>query len=159
MTRFKNGYLVDGFKDLSIANLENPNFNAAVAFDREILTPSVRTFPIDLKYTTAINSTLFPSNNFAEIATLSRNAHVSIINQPYATNSRNCVSNFYKYEGEGVISPPYDAAYDTTTNPLTCSVLRKYNFESATKHALQERLLAWDRTLPLQPTLLIILIK
>jgi hypothetical protein len=118
LTRFKNGYLVDGFKDLSIANLENPNFNAAVAFDREILTPSVRTFPIDLKYTTAINSTLFPSNNFAEIATLSRNAHVSIINQPYATNSRNCVSNFYKYAGAGVLSPSHDAVHDTVADPI-----------------------------------------
>ena len=38
------------------------------------------------------------------------------------SNFRNCVSNFYKYVGDGVISPPYDAAYDTTVNPASIDI-------------------------------------
>ena len=39
------------------------------------------------------------------------------------------MSNFYKYAGEGVISPPYDAAYDTTTNPVTLDIDLTSHFE------------------------------
>ena len=118
LTRFKNGYIVDGFNNLSLANLEDPQFNAAVAFDEKVLTPSVRTFPIDIKYSSSLGSTLFPSTAFPEVGSLSRNAHVSLVNQPYATNSRNCVSNFYKYNGSGALSPNHDAVHDTVADPV-----------------------------------------
>lgn len=122
LTRFKNGFVVDPFNDLSLANIENTDFNAAIPFNRRILTPSVKTFPIDLKYKTSVSATVFPSTNNAKVATLGRNANVSVISQPYASGFRNCVSNFYKYVGNGIISPPFDAAYDTTTNPVTIDI-------------------------------------
>ena len=122
LTRFKNGFVVDPFNDLSLANIENTEFNAAIPFNRRILTPSVKTFPIDLKYKTSASTTVFPSTNNAKVATLGRNSNVSIISQPYASGFRNCVSNFYKYVGNGIISPPFDAAYDTTTNPVTIDI-------------------------------------
>ena len=122
LTRFKNGFVVDPFNDLSLANIENTDFNAAIPFNRRILTPSVKTFPIDLKYKTSVGATVFPSTNNAKVATLGRNSNVSIISQPYASGFRNCVSNFYKYVGNGIISPPFDAAYDTTTNPVTIDI-------------------------------------
>ena len=122
LTRFKNGFVVDPFNDLSLANIQSTEFNSAVSFNQKILTPSVKTFPIDLKYKTSVGSTVFPSTNNAKVATLGRNANVSIISQPYASGFRNCVSNFYKYVGNGIISPPYDAAYDTTVNPVTIEI-------------------------------------
>ena len=122
LNRFKNGFVVDPFNDLSLANISNPQFNAAVPFNQRILTPSVQTFTLDLKYKTSSGATLFPSATNAKVATLGRDSNVQIINQPYASGFRNCVSNFYKYVGSGQISPPYDAAYDTTVNPASIDI-------------------------------------
>jgi len=122
LNRFKNGFVVEPFNDLSLSDISNPEFRSAVPFNQKILTPEVKTFPIDLKYKSNTNGSLFPSVNDPAIGTLSKNSNVEIINQPYATDFRNCVSNFFKYVGEGVISPPYDAAYDTTTNPVEIEI-------------------------------------
>jgi len=122
LSRFKNGFIVDPFNDLTLAEIENPDFSAAIPFNQRILTPSVKTYPINLKYKTATGSSIFPSTGNAKVGTLSRDSNVNIISQPYASNIRNCVSNFYKYVGDGIISPPYDAAYDTTTNPVSIDI-------------------------------------
>jgi len=122
LNRFKNGFVVEPFNDLKLAEIKNPRFNASVKFNQHHLAPSVKTFPIDLKYGTSTGTSLFPATGETQVTTLSRNQNISIINQPFATNSRNCVSNFYKYVGLGFASPPYDAAYDTTTNPVTIDV-------------------------------------
>ena len=129
LSRFKNGFVVDPFNNLSLADIGNPEFRSAVPFNQKILTPEVNTFPIDLKYKTSTSATIFPNTTKGHVATLTRDSNVDIITQPYATNFRNCVSNFYKYEGEGVISPPYDAAYDTTTNPVTIDIDLTSHFE------------------------------
>jgi hypothetical protein len=122
LTRFKNGIIVDPFNDLNIANLESTEFNAAVDFSEKSLMPSVKTFPINLKYKSNSSATIFPSTSDARVATLSRNADVSIIDQPYATSFRNCVSNFYSYKGNGSINPEFDALPDVTTNPVTLDI-------------------------------------
>lgn len=122
LNRFKNGFVVDPFNDLSLAAVDNPQFNAAVPFNQRILTPSVKTIPLDLKYKTSTGASLFPSASNAKVATLGRNSNISILSQPYASGIRNCVSNFYKFVGNGVISPPYDATYDTTVNPATIEI-------------------------------------
>ena len=118
LTRFKNGYIVDPMNDAKIANTDDPNHKAAIHFDKKILTPALNTFPLDLKYSGASGASVFPSVNNAEIATLSRNANVKLLGQPYATNSRNCVSNFWKYDGQATISPNHDMAHDTIQNPV-----------------------------------------
>jgi hypothetical protein len=121
LTRFKNGFIVDPFNNLSLANVRDPKYNAAVHFNKKVMTPSVRTFDLDLKYLTSTNSTVFPAPSLTEVpvvGTLSRNAHAEVISQPYATSFRNCVSNFYNYAGQASISPEFDATYDTTTNPV-----------------------------------------
>lgn len=122
LTRFKNGYIVDPMNDSRIANTNDPNHKAAIHFDKKILTPALNTFPIDLKYKSGSSASIFPSVNDAEIATLSRNAHVKLLGQPYATNFRNCVSNFWKYSGNAFISPSHDMAHDTVTNPVPLTI-------------------------------------
>ena len=118
LTRFKNGYLAENFSDLSFAETEDPTFKAAVHFDRTIMTPPVISFPLDLKYKSSTSATAFPTTAIADTATLSRNAHVSLLNQPYATRVRNCVSNFYDYRGVGQLSPSHDFGVDTIVNPV-----------------------------------------
>lgn len=122
LSRFKNGIIVDPFNDLNIANLESTEFNAAIDFSEKSLMPSVKSFPINLKYKSNSSATIFPSTSDALVATLSRNVDVSIINQPYATSFRNCVSNFYSYKGNGSINPEFDALPDVTTNPITLNI-------------------------------------
>jgi hypothetical protein len=122
LTRFKNGFIVDPFNDTSIADLSNPDYQAAVHSDTKSLSPALNTFPLDLKYKSGTTATIFPSTADAEIATLSRNAHTKLLGQPYATNFRNCVSNFWKYDGVGSLSPSHDMAQDTVTNPVTLDI-------------------------------------
>mgnify|MGYP000241518376 CR=1 FL=1 len=128
LSRFKNGFLVDPFNNLSLSNVENAKFNAAVQFNQKILTPSLKTFPLDLEYKSSTGTSLFSAEN-PKVATLGRNADISILNQPYASEFRNCVSNFYQYNGVGALSPEYDAAYDTTTNPVTLDIDLESPFE------------------------------
>jgi len=122
LTRFKNGYIVDPMNDPGISNLDDPNYSAAIHFNKQILTPELNTFPLDLKYKSSSGASVFPSVNDAEVGTLSRNANVRIIGQPYATNFRNCVSNFWKYDGQGSLSPSHDMAHDTVTNPVPVEI-------------------------------------
>ena len=118
LTRFKNGYIVDPFNDPKIANINDPEYNAAIHFDKSILTPALSTFPLDLKYKTGTQVSIFPSINNPEVASLSRSSNVKLMGQPYATNYRNCVSNFYKYDGIAQLSPDHDMLPDTITDPV-----------------------------------------
>lgn len=117
ITRFKNGILVDPFNDLSIADVKNNEFSAAIDFTEKSLTPSVKTIPINLKYKTSSSVSLHPSSLEIDAATLESTVNTPIITQPYANSFRNCVSNFYDYRGTGFLFPEYDGAYDTVTAP------------------------------------------
>lgn len=122
LTRFKNGYIVDPMNDSNIANTNDPNYKAAIHFDKSIMTPAVKTFPIDLKYKSSTGASIFPTVNDAEAGTLGRNANIKLLGQPYATNFRNCVSNFWKYNGNAEISPSHDMAHDTVQNPTPAEI-------------------------------------
>lgn len=122
LTRFKNGIIVDPFNDLNIANLEDAEYNAALDFTERSLMPSVKTFPINMVYHSSTSASLFPSSTNVNVATLQRNTDVSIISQPYATEFRNCVSNFYSYKGVGTLVPEFDTVYDTVTNPVNADI-------------------------------------
>lgn len=115
--RFKNGILVDPFNDLSIADVKNNEFNASIDFTEKSLLPAVKTIPINLKYKTSSNVSLHPSTSEIDAATLATSTNTPLITQPYATSFRNCVSNFYDYNGTGFLFPEYDGAYDTVTAP------------------------------------------
>ena len=118
LSRFKNGYVVDPLVDLRLADLQDPEYSAAVHPDLKIMTPSLNTFPIDLTLDSASNVSVFPSTADPETATLSRNAHVSMISQPYATNFRTLTSNFYSYKGQGELLPSHDFVHDVTTDSV-----------------------------------------
>lgn len=137
LSRFKNGIVVDPFNDLSIANLENTEFNAALDFTEKSLMPAVKTYPLNLRYNSSSSASLFPSTSNAKVATLQRNTDVAVLSQPYATEFRNCVSNFYSYLGQGILKPEYDSAYDTVTNPVNIDIDLVTPFQQFTD-ALQE---------------------
>lgn len=119
LDRFKNGIIVDPFNDLSIADLNNPNFNASIDFTERSLAPAVQTFPLNLKPVSATGVETF---NGALSTMQSSNNSVVVIAQHSATNYRTTTSNFYFYRGQGALTPEYDGAYDTTTNPQNISL-------------------------------------
>jgi hypothetical protein len=121
-SRFKNGIIVDAFNDLSIADLRNSEFSAGFDFSEKSLTPAIRSFPLNLVYKSNVSSTLYPSVNNARAATLARDQNVVVLEQRYATSFRNCVSNFYSYQGQGFVFPEYETAYDMVTNPLVLDI-------------------------------------
>lgn len=117
--RFKNGIIVDPFKNLSIADMRNPNFSASVDFNEKSLTPAVKTFPINLNVVDATNVQLHRDI----LATMSTSSSSTpVISQNFATNYRTATSNYYLHSGDGFLTPEYDGAYDTTTNPQNVSL-------------------------------------
>jgi hypothetical protein len=120
LPRFKNGIIVDPFNDLSIADVQNTDFNSAVDFTEKTLLPSVVTIPMNLKAAVPSDASLYPTNlEEKEVATLeSANSSVILIRQGNATNFRSCTSNKYNHSGTGFVHPEYDSAYNTVTTPI-----------------------------------------
>ena len=114
--RFKNGILADTFKDLTGADFTDPEFNSSIDKSKEVAQPAIKEFPIDLKVDE--NSLVSVSEEFEDITTLSlSDTKTTILNQPYATNVRNCVSNYYNYQGNAVIYPKFVFHRDIIKNP------------------------------------------
>lgn len=118
LNRFKNGIIVDPFNDLSMANMDSVDFNAAIDSTEKSLTPSVKGFPLNLRYKSSSSASIFPTIADAEVGSLSTSSSVTILSQNYASSFRNCVSNFYNYRGVGNIFPQFDFAHDFITNPV-----------------------------------------
>jgi len=113
LDRFKNGILVDSFKNLQVADIADPEFFSAVDKGLTVSMPKVRQFPIDLKHDNTSNV-----NTYRDVVTLADTGQVkTLISQGYATNVRNAVSNFYNYSGQAAIDPQFDSGYNTVQNP------------------------------------------
>lgn len=111
--RFKNGILADSMKDLNIADIRDPEFRAAIDKGRTVATPAVTQFPVDLKFGSGVGVT-----EHKDIVTLAgTGSFYPVIEQKYATSFRNCVSNFYSYDGKAIIDPPFSSGYDVVKNP------------------------------------------
>ena len=111
LNRFKNGIVSDNFENLRFSEVTSPEFSAAIDPAYKEITPKIRQFDIDLKVAATSNAT-----DFGDTLMLSK-TDVSLINQSYATKTRNCVGDFYSFKGTPFISPEYDAGYDLTTAP------------------------------------------
>lgn len=117
LDRFKNGVLVDSFKNLKIADVTDPEFFAGVDQFRERATPPHKQFPIPLKRGASSNSSAF-----SEIVTKAVAGTETLLSQPYATTYRNAVFGSYKYIGNGELHPRYDGGYDMTVNPAPATI-------------------------------------
>ena len=117
--RFKNGILTDNFSGAIGSDLLDPQFNCAIDKSKTVITPAVTQFPVDLKISSPVNvSDAISANRFGTITTLEQQESViEFIEQPYATNFRNCVSNYYNYKGNAAIKPQFDSGYDVIQNP------------------------------------------
>jgi hypothetical protein len=130
--RFKNGFIVDAFNDLTIADVGDANFNASVNISDTTMRPSIKQFPLDLRFESSSTT-----DNIGPSTTLSTNRVEKFLEQPYATNFRTCTSNVYRFNGKGAITPEYDVAYDTVTTPLEMNIDLSQAFSDFT-NALSE---------------------
>jgi len=109
--RFKNGILVDNFKNFNVGSLIDREFKAGRDVGFNQLTPRNRQFNIDLQ-----SSTLTNTVKTGNLITLPYN-HVEFKSQTGATRTRNCAEFFWKWSGTCVLLPDYDNYFDVKTPP------------------------------------------
>lgn len=112
LDRFKNGIFTDIFENFSKANVASPEYTAAIDTSYKELTPRFRQFNMDLKVHSTNNTT-----NFNDKAVLLNKTDKVLIDQTYATNIRNCVTDLYSFDGKAFIFPEIDNNYDITRAP------------------------------------------
>ena len=112
--RFKNGILVDNFKSFEVSDFEDAEYRAATDRNKGINMPAIKQFPLEMKLD-EIGGRFSKFDSVITMPVTGDNA--SFINQPFATRSRNAVSNYYKYNASVFIDPEFDAGYNMTENP------------------------------------------
>jgi len=114
LDRFKNGIFTDVFEDFSKANVASPEYSAAVDTSYKELTPRFKQFNMDLK----VHATSSTTNYNDKAVLLEKDAtDKAVIDQPFATNIRNCVTDLYSFDGKAFIFPEIDNNYDVTQAP------------------------------------------
>lgn len=109
--RFKNGIFVDSFEDLKSANTNSPEFAASIDPSLKEIAPRTRQFYLDLVVSSSNNVI-----DHGEAITLDY-LNTAIITQPYATQTKSCTTNFYRYNGTMTIYPEYDGGAETSVAP------------------------------------------
>lgn len=114
LNRFKNGILVDSFRNLRIADLKDPEYSASINRLMRYAAPKFSEFQVDLRVKDGNNI----NQSFDDIVTLAdTGAMVNFISQPYATNVRRPSTGTINYRGKTAIYPQYDATYDNVSTP------------------------------------------
>ena len=140
--RFKNGIFVDNFKNLILADVNGGEFAAAIDKSLDNITPKIRQYNLNLKYSTGTNVTRFGT----KAVTLNKTDYVlESASQPYGTALKNCTTSFYNYVGKMQINPAYDTGPDTVRAPAV-------NFETDLATPFIEFTQALNQFIPLTTT-------
>ena len=113
LDRFKNGILVDSFKDLSIGNINSLEYKAGIDKAASQMIPKAEQVNVDLVFNNSLSSNVTKTG---DLITNDFSANV-ILSNPFATKSRNAAELFHQYNGTVTLFPDYDNFYDTTINP------------------------------------------
>lgn len=118
--RFKNGILVDPFKNHSIGNTNDPAYKIAIDEVKAEARPYFRQQTIGMRFD-ATASTAVDKNGIIMLPYTANNVNQQ---QPYATKVRNCIEgNIYNYRGTVVLDPPGVLDSDITQGPVINSNL------------------------------------
>lgn len=139
--RFKNGILVDPFKDHSIGDKTNPDYSCSIDRIKNELRPKFTMDDIKSKFMgTSANVTRH--NN--DVITLPY-THTLFAEQPFATNTRNLAGAFYSYKGTLTLNPNLDYWIDTTRAPdISITDNSAIEFYSAMADALTSDWSSWS---------------
>lgn len=113
LDRFKNGILVDPFKDHSIGDNALFDYNCAVDRVNNELRPKFTMNDIKSKYSASSTNVTRHTNDVVTLPYTS----VEFASQPFATTNRNTAGAFYSYQGNLVLDPNVDYWVDTNQIP------------------------------------------
>jgi len=111
--RFKNGILVDPFKDHNIGNTLDSNYRIAIDSNRGEARPFFKNYGVTMVFDSAASTAV----KVGEIVLL---PYTSVVEQQqvYASKYRNCIEgNIYNYRGSVTLDPPAAITPDLTVNP------------------------------------------
>ena len=112
--RFKNGFIVDPFRDHTIGNTLDNEYNIAVDANKNELRPSFAVSSIPIVFDTVSSSNVVQTG---ALITLAYSNTVTEV-QKYASTTQNLtVGNAYGYRGRIVLSPAGATTPDYGTNP------------------------------------------
>ena len=112
--RFKNGILVDPFRDFSLSNTQDPQFRVALDSIRGEARPFFSTIVLNMYFDSSLSTNM---QKTGDIVTL---AYTSVLyqKQVYASKYHNCIEgNIYSYRGTMTLDPPGTVDPDITQNP------------------------------------------
>jgi len=118
--RFKNGILVDPFKNHTIGNTNDPAYKISIDEVKAEARPFFRQQTIGMQFDAAA-STAVNKNGVIMLPHTSNNV---VQQQPFASKVRNCIEgNIYNYRGTVVLDPPGILDSDITQGPVINSSL------------------------------------
>jgi Domain of unknown function (DUF4815) len=120
--RFKNGILVDPFKDHSIGNTNDQTYNISVDRNTTEARPAFNQITADLQFDSV-------SSTAVKVGDLILLPYTTNINQSqnFASKYRNCIEgNIYNYRGTLVLNPPGITAPDLLQRPLINASIDNY---------------------------------
>jgi hypothetical protein len=127
--RFKNGILVDPFKNHSIGNTNDSNYMIAIDETRSEARPYFRQQTIGMKFNPSASTAVMKGY----VVMLPHTSNNIIQQQSFASMIRKCVQGQYTYRGTVVLDPPGILDSDITQGPVINSNLDlSSNFINAT---------------------------
>lgn len=118
--RFKNGILVDPFKNHTIGNTNDPAYKISIDEVKTEARPFFRQQTIGMRFDPAA-STAVDKNGIIMLPHTSNNVSQQ---QPFASKYRNCIEgNIFSYRGTVVLDPPGILDSDITQGPVINSSL------------------------------------
>jgi len=127
--RFKNGILVDPFKNHSIGNTNDPNYMIAIDETKSEARPYFRQQTIGMKFNPSASTAVIKGY----VVMLPHTSNNIIQQQPFASKYLKCTQGEYTYRGTVVLDPPGILDSDITQGPVINSNLDlSSNFINAT---------------------------
>lgn len=112
--RFKNGIMVEPFKDFTISNTNDPQYRIAIDAKRNEARPFFTLQKAAMYFDEAASSNVVKTG---EMVTLDY-TEAAYQTQPYASRYHNCIEgNIYNFRGSLSLSPPGDVDHDITVGP------------------------------------------
>jgi hypothetical protein len=118
--RFKNGILVDPFKNHSIGNTNDPAYMISIDENRAEARPYFRQQTIGMRFDSASSTAV----KKGYVIMMPHTANNEYQKQSFASKYRNCIEgNIYNYRGTVTLDPPGVLDSDITQNPAINSSL------------------------------------
>jgi hypothetical protein len=122
--RFKNGILVDSFRDHTIGNTLDPQYKIAIDSNRNELRPSYSLLKLSMLFDPAASNNVVKTG---DLVTLTYSNTVNQVQQFASTTENLLAGNFFGFAGSIILSPAGETSPDFGTNPDVVNNLELYS--------------------------------